>query len=210
MHDELLPLINLAVNTVWRLHAHLLGFSVAYATTKEQTEGDQLLTTLIDTIVEKSGNPPISLTGFAEVNHELDKKGNSAREAAECLLYGRIDALQLRLKYNGEVKCDSVSKKGIEMINDMTAAKPVEGSNIQSDRDGTVSTKVGENAHMDDHAGSQNGHIDTSLSVDDISGGKVGGGGGGGNLHSEISDNGTIRGQHDAAERAAHLDIGSL
>ena len=94
--DELLPTINMVVNSAWRAHAHMFGF--------------------VDIVNEnlKAGDD----NGQGIAADAL----KAATGAAECILYGRVDAMFVGLKLDGgdEAKlCGEVHAKGIEKMTDV-------------------------------------------------------------------------------------------
>jgi hypothetical protein len=106
--NELPELFNMVVNVIWRLHAHLIGF--VHVATEQAGK-----------VVAEKPEP------------ERDEKytGNKLRYPADCLLYGSIDVLLLRIQRTDTAStravetdvCEAVHKAGMEALG---AAAPKE------------------------------------------------------------------------------------
>ena len=109
-HNEILPLTNMVVNIVRRLHVHLLGFVQVVGNLEYIKKGDASLSRI-------AFGPRKDGTDATPVSKVL-------RAPAECLLYARIDALLLRHQMkdekNGppdyEASCTEIHNAGLESL----------------------------------------------------------------------------------------------
>ena len=106
-HGEFLPHVNLIVNVLWRAHGHMLAFLEEYQSAS--------LAPLLTTIDQLSLEQPSEPNRLA-----LVQKNELFREAADCVLYGRVDSILRRVKiqkYLTESQlCDKLHGKAVEAM----------------------------------------------------------------------------------------------
>lgn len=83
-HGEFLPHVNLIVNVLWRAHGHMLAF------VEEYRKEVPLISSVIDKVnLQNESGPDMNA---------LSEKNGKFREAADCVLYGRVDSILRRVK----------------------------------------------------------------------------------------------------------------
>jgi len=108
-NGEFLPQLTLVTNVLWRLHAHTAGFVAEYNPTENggndneepATHGSWLVNEFVTFTQDKAKQRANSIIGgesAADAEALIEKMNKDSRNAANCMLYGRVDSLLRNLK----------------------------------------------------------------------------------------------------------------
>ena len=103
--DEYTASLNLIVNNLWRLHAHLKAFVLTYSDgASDDNPASKFIPGLkayMENIGEKTGLEDTA-NSAKNVAENIRKLNENARDAVNCILYGRVDALKIMKKLHDD------------------------------------------------------------------------------------------------------------
>ena len=133
-HKQLVPLLNIAVNSVWHLHAHVWGLFNAYtyqpSEVRTQSQDtikvepgnakarSKVFTDIIPAIIELGHKALTNKDDAAKLSATLNGESTHIRTAVDCVLYGRVDALFVaQQERSGKDFCEEFHKAAGTTLN---------------------------------------------------------------------------------------------